>query len=378
MKKPMLIMLILLSILFSSIFIYKGIKELMTKRYLASQSPVITVSALKANYSSWQPRIKAVGSLRAVLGVNITAELAGMIKTIYFTPGAIVQAGTPLVQQNADADIAQLHALEANAKLAEITYERDKLQFAVHAISKQQLDIDEQNLKSLRAQVAQQAATVIKLTIKAPFKGRLGISNVNPGQYLNPGDQVVTLQKLDSIYADFYLPQQLLAQLRLGEPVTMTTDTFPGQTFTGKITTINPLVETSSRNVKVEATIANPHNKLVPGMFTSVTINTGSTHRYLTLPITAISFNPYGEIAYLIKETSQDKQNQPILIANQVFVTTGETRGDQIAILKGIKEGDWIVTSGQLKLKNGSHITVNNSVEPSNHAMSVVTNEHQY
>lgn len=379
MKKRMLIMLIALGILFGGIFIYKVFMGFMLKRYFASmENPVITVSATNVQKSDWETQIKAVGSTRAVLGVNVTAQLAGMIQKIYFTPGATVKEGTVLVQQNADPDIAQLHALQANAELARITYERDRLQYKVKAVSKQQVDSDEQNLKSTRAQVAQQAATVNKLTVRAPFTGRLGISKVNPGQYLNPGDQVVTLQQLDPIYVDFYLPQQMLAQLKVGQEVTVTADPFPGRKYRGKITTINPLVDTSTRNIEVEATVSNSRVELTPGMFASVEIQTAEVQSYLTLPQSAITFNPYGDIVYIVKDQNKEKDSNgnPIFTVSQVFITIGETRGDQIAILKGLKEGDRVVTSGQLKLKNGSRISINNTVQPSDHPSPTLTNDH--
>lgn len=377
MKKRMLIMLIALGILFGGIFLYKAFVNFMLNRYFASlENPVITVTTTQVESSDWEIQMKAVGSTRAILGVNVTAQLAGMIQKIYFTPGSTVQEGTVLVQQNADPDIAQLHSLEANAELARITYDRDKLQYKVRAVSKQQLDTDEQNLKSARAQVAQQAATVTKLTIRAPFTGRLGISKVNPGQFLNPGDQVVTLQQLNPIYVDFYLPQQALAQLKVGQNVTVTADTFPGRSYTGKITTINPLVDTSTRNVEVEATVANPNADLTPGMFTNVGVQTQKQETYLTLPQSAITFNPYGDIAYIVKEKGKDKNGKPILMVNQIFITLGDTRGDQIAILKGLKEGDTVVTSGQLKLKNGSLIAVNNAIQPPNNPAPKLTNDH--
>ncbi|EKD55452.1 MAG: hypothetical protein ACD_60C00007G0016 [uncultured bacterium] len=377
MKKPMMIMLVSLGILFGGIFLYKGIMGLLMKRFFAEhESPIITVSTMKAGYALWQPKIKASGSTRAIEGVNVTAQLGGMIQTISFTPGATVPKGTVLVQQNADPDIAQLHALEANEKLAQITYNRDKLQYKVRAVSKQQLDSDEQNLQSLIAQVAQQAATVAMKTITAPFTGKLGISNVNPGQYLNPGDNVVTLQTLDPIYVDFYVPQQALAVLKIGQDVTVYADAFPKKNYTGKITTINPLVDINTRNVEIEATIANPDLELSPGMYTTVTVNTGEPEKYITLPQAAVTFNTYGDLVYLVKENGKDKDNHPILIAKQSFVVTGQARGDQIIVLQGVKEGDTVVTSGQLKLENGSHIAINNAIEPSGNPEPQVTNDH--
>lgn len=378
MKKPMTIVLSTLAILFGCIFIYKGIVSFFENRFFASKkNPIITISTMKVTSATWQSELKAVGSLRAIVGVNVTAQLGGQITQIYFKPGTLVQQGTLLVQQNADPDIAQLHALQANEALARITYHRDKAQYdQAKAVSKQQVDTDEQNLKSLQAQVAQQAATVDKLTIRAPFTGYLGVNNVNLGQYLNPGDMIVTLQSLDPIYVDFYLPQQALSQLKLGQSVSITADAFPKDTFTGKITTINPIIDVSTRNVEVEATIANPHYKLIPGMFVNTSLQTNNPTKLLTVPQTAITFNPYGDIVYLVTDHGKDKKGNPNLTVEQVFVTTGETRGDQIAILTGVKAGDTIVTSGQLKLKNGSRVAINNAVQPSDSEHPAVPDEH--
>jgi membrane fusion protein (multidrug efflux system) len=365
MKKRMVIMLISLGILFGGIFGYKLFMGLMMKRYMATmQAPAVTVSTMKVGYSDWTANQKAVGSLRAIVGVNVTTELAGMVQKIYFAPGATVKEGTVLVQLNADAEKGQLHALQAQSELAKITYRRDKAQFAVHAVSKQTVDTDEWNLKNLMGQVEQQAATVEKKTIRAPFNGRLGISYVNPGQYLNVGDKVATLQTLDPIYIDFYMPQQALAYLKLGQSVNVTSDTYPGQKFTGKITTIDPLVDTNTRNVEIEATLPNPNFELIPGMYASVEVTTGEPKRFLTLPQSAVSFNPYGDIVFIVNQAGKDDKDKPVYKVSQVFVTTGDARGDQIQILKGLKEGQTVVTSGQLKLKNGSRVVINNSIQP--------------
>lgn len=333
------------------------------------QQPAVTVSTMKVEYSSWQPQLKSVASLRALLGVSVTTELAGMVVTIHYTPGQKVNKGDLLVQLNAGTEIGQLHSLQAQVELAKITYNRDKAQFNVHAVSKQTVDTDEWNLKNLQAQVAQQAATVDKKTIKAPFTGYVGINTVNPGQYLNPGDAITTLQSLDPIYADFSLPQQALSQLKLGQVVNVETDTFPGTVFKGTITTIQPLVDTATRNVQVEATLDNPQLKLKPGMFARVEVDVGQPEKHLTVPQSAISFNPYGDIVFVVKDSGKkDNKNRPVLIVNEVFVTVGDSRGDQVAILKGLQAGDTIVTSGHLKLKNGSPIVINNTIKPSNDA----------
>ncbi|BCA94456.1 MexH family multidrug efflux RND transporter periplasmic adaptor subunit [Legionella antarctica] len=340
------------------------------KRYLTSaQQPAVTVSTMKVSSLSWQPRLTSVGSLRAKVGVNVTTELAGMVQTIHFTPGATVKKGDLLVQLNAGTELGQLHALQAQVELAKITYKRDKAQYDVRAVSKQAVDSDEWSLKNLQAQVEQQAATVEKKTIRAPFTGHLGINNINPGQYINVGDTITTLQALNPIYADFYLPQQALAKLKTGQVVNVVTDTFPKEVFNGKITTIQPAVDNATRNVLVEATLPNPEFKLKPGMFVQVEVDADKPQNYLTVPQSAISFNPYGDIAFIVKDSGKkDNKNQPLFVVNEVFVTVGDSRGDQIAILKGLQAGEVIVTSGQLKLKNGSIVVINNKVQPSNEA----------
>jgi membrane fusion protein (multidrug efflux system) len=366
----MTIMLVIVGILFGAIFGWKAFVGIMSKRYFAEMSsPTVTVSAMTAKESLWEPTIKSVGSLRARVGVSVTTELAGMVQAIYFKPGSTVKKGEILVQLNADAELGHLHSLQAQVELAKITYQRDKAQYKVHAVSKQTVDADEWTLKNLQAQVSQQKATTDKKTIRAPFDGSLGINNVSPGQYLNVGDTVTTLQALDPIYADFYFPQQALAKLKLGQKVETISDTFPKRTFSGHITTIQPLVDTNTRNVLIEATLSNQDSLLIPGMFVHGTVNLEEQKKYITLPQTAISFNSYGDMVYLIQETDEKgENNKSVLIAKQVFVTLGDTRGDQVAIIKGVKPGDRVVTSGQLKLKNGSKVVVNNSIQPINKA----------
>lgn len=375
-RQPMSVMLIGVTLLFGSIFSFQLIKKVILSYVMRSNAaPAVTVSAMPVHYQWWQPTLLTYGSLRAIQGVDVTTELAGLVRSIYFKPGSEVEEGDVLVQLNADSDVALLHALQAQEKLAEIVYHRDSAQFDINAISKAVLDADQQNLKNLQAQVAQQAATVAKKTIIAPFSGRLGVSAVNRGQYLNAGDKVVTLQALDPLYADFYIPQQNLIQLRIGATVKIKTDTYPDKTFVGKITSINPIIDAATRNVQIEATINNPNFALYPGMFISAEVETGASVHYLTLPQTAISFNPYGEIVYIVRQKSGHRKSKPQLSVLQSFVETGDRRGDQVAILTGLKEGDIVVTSGQLKLKNGSLVLINNSVVPQNKKAPMIIDE---
>ncbi len=365
MSKQMRKMLIGVSILFGSIILYKLCVGFFVSFMISkNKSPAVTVSAMKAQYASWQPKVEATGSLRAIQGVNVTTSLAGMVQKIYFTPGAIVKKDDLLVQLNIDSDVAQLHSLQASAELAKITLKRDIAQYKIKAISKAVLDSDLANLKNFNAQVAEQQAVIAKKTITAPFSGRLGISAVDLGQYVNSGDKVVSLQQLDPLYIDFFIPQTELVKLKVGQAVRVTSDSYPNEKFKGKISTIDPIVDVNTRNVEIEAIIENPTLKLLPGMFGWATVDVDKPKQYITLPQSAVSFNPYGDIIYKLKEVKNDKTNKMILTANQTFVTTGEIRGDQIAILKGLNADEMVVTSGQLKLKNGSQVEIDNSVVP--------------
>ena len=366
MKKRMVIMLLSVGLLLGGLVGFNEVKGYMMKKYMGSAPiPPATVTASKVGFQEWQPQISAVGTLRAVRGVDVTTEVPGLVSSVEFKSGDEVKAGQVLLQLNADTDVAQLHALEASADLAKTTYERDKEQLAAEVISKAQVDNDAADLKNKRALVAQQAALVEKKTIRAPFAGKLGISTVNPGQYVTAGTAIVTLQTVDPVYVDFNVPQLQIPQMRLGQKVTLTADAYGGMAFEGKVNAINPRVDTSTRNVQVEATIANPRRLLVPGMFATVKLDTGEPQRLLTLPQTAIAYNPYGSTVFVVKAAGKSEgQKQGALVAQQAFVTPGPTRGDQVAILKGVQPGDEVVTSGQGKLKNGMPVVIDNKVQP--------------
>ncbi|GJI95036.1 MexH family multidrug efflux RND transporter periplasmic adaptor subunit [Duganella caerulea] len=350
-------------------------KFLQIKKLIASSPKpgAQTVTAIKAEVSEWQPQLTSVGTLVPVRGVDVTSEIAGLVRQVHFKSGDEVKAGQVLFEMNADADIAQLRALQAAADLSATTLKRDKLQFAAQAISQAQLDNDEADLKSRKALAAQQQAVVDKKTIRAPFAGKLGITAVNPGQYLNPGDKLVTLQTIDTVYVDFFVPQKQLAGLSIGQKLNLSADAYPGVAFPGKVTSISPKVDAATRNVQVEATVPNAKRQLLPGMFANVSLDQGDKKKYLTLPQTAITYNPYGSTVFVLapppanaKDTLKDDKGNAHLVAQQVFVTTGPTRGDQVAILTGLKEGQTVVTSGQLKLKNGTPAVIDNKVQPAN------------
>ncbi len=352
-----------------------------------------TVTTTRVEALDWQPRLSAVGSVVAVRGVDVTTEVAGLVRGVEFRSGQDVKAGQVLLQLNADTDNAQLASLQAAAELSANVLARNKAQYEADAISKAQLDADGADLKSRRALVAQQQAAIARKTIRAPFAGKLGITTVQPGQYVNPGDKIVTLQTMDPIYVDFYLPQKQVGSLVVGQTIAVRTDGYPGVSFPGRITAISPKVDPTTRNVQVEATLPNAQRRLLPGMFANASIEIGEKQRHLTLPQTAITYNPYGSTVFLVvpastmaaasgasgagsgASASASPPPPPAsaasgsgLAARQVFVTTGETRGDQVAIVKGLEEGQTVVTSGQVKLKNGTSVVVDNSVQPSNNA----------
>jgi membrane fusion protein (multidrug efflux system) len=367
MTKRMLIMLVLAGVVFGGIFGFQAFKGSMMKKYMASMGGAPqTVSTIKAGYQEWLPQLEAVGSLRAVNGAEVSPEVSGTVAALNFKQGEEVKKGKLLVELVADSDVAKLHSLQAAAALAKSTYERDKLQFEFAAISKQVLDIDKANLMQADAAVSEQQAMVNKKNIHALFSGRVGIRQVSVGQYLNAGTPVVSLQALDPIYLDFSVPQQKISMIHAGQKVSAKSDAYPGEQFDGKISVINPEVDTGTLNVKVRAELKNPHHRLLPGMYATVDISTGKPQRYITLPQTAITYNPYGNIVFLAEQKGNDDKGKPKLIVKQVFVTTGDQRGDQVAVLKGVKEGDVVVTAGQVKLHNGSSIAINNDIQPSN------------
>jgi membrane fusion protein (multidrug efflux system) len=365
MTKRMVIMLAAVALVFGGVFGFQAFKAAMIKKYMSTMAqPPQTVTAGKAAYGEWQSKIEAVGSLRAVKGADLSLEVSGVVDSITFNSGDDVEQGTPLLKLRSEDDVARLESLQATAELNAITYDRDQKQFKLQAVSQATLDTDAANLKNAKAQVAQQQAILDKKFLRAPFAGHLGLRQVDLGQYLGAGTVIVTLQALDPIFLDFFVPQQVVDQVRLGQSVTVKIDAFKDQTFNGEISAINPRVDASSRNVQVRATLKNADRKLIPGMYATVDIPTGAPQNLITLPQTAITFSPYGDTVYIVDSKAGGADGKSQLTARQTFVTTGPTRGDQVAVLKGVSEGDMIVTSGQLKLHNGSTVLIDNSVMP--------------
>ena len=381
-RKRLIIVVVAVVILFALLIGFNTFKGIMIGKFMKSMAnPPQTVSTMTAEYQDWQPHVEAVGNVRAVHGSDLAFDVAGLVASVDVKSGADVKKGQVLIKLVDDQDRATLASLQAAAQLAKLTADRSKQQLAVQAISKAQYDTDMANLKSAQANAAAQQALVEKKTLRAPFAGRVGIITANAGQYISAGTAVVTLQQLDPVYVDFTVPQSSLATLRTGGNVDVTADAFKGKAFAGKISATDPKVDLATRNVGVEATVANPDKLLVPGMFARVAADSGASQRYLTLPQTAISYAPYGDTVFVVHQgqppasgddgksakasakAAKDK-NAPDHYVQQVVVTVGPTRGDQVAVLTGIKQGDVVVTSGQLKLRNDTPVNINNKVEP--------------
>jgi membrane fusion protein (multidrug efflux system) len=365
MIKRMVIMLVAVAIVLGGIFGFQAFKASMIKKFMSAMSaPPQTVSTAKAGYDDWQPQIEAVGSLRAVKGSDLSIEVSGVVDSIAFNSGDDVQEGAPLLKLRSDDDVAKLQSLQAVADLNQITFDRDQKQIKIQAVSQATLDADAANVKNAKAQVAQQQAILDKKSLRAPFAGHLGIRAVDLGQYLGAGTVIVTLQALDPIFADFFVPQQSIDQVKLGQTIAAKIDAFPNQTFAGEISAVNPKVDATTRNVQVRATLKNADHKLIPGMYATIDVVVGQPQHYITLPQTAITYSPYGNTVYIVDDKGKDANGNSQLVARQTFVTTGLTRGDQVAVLKGVNDGETIVTAGQIKLHNGSPVVINNSITP--------------
>jgi membrane fusion protein (multidrug efflux system) len=360
--KRLVIVVLVLAVLFGLVFGWGALKAHFIGKFL-SQLPYQpqTVSDIAASDSAWQSSMSAVGSVVAINGANLSSEVSGIVDTINFESGDNVTPGQTLLTLRTNNDPAVLAQLQATAAVDNSNYERDRKQFRADAVSAAQVDTDRATYLAAEAQVQGQLAAMAEKVVKAPFAGTLGIRQVNLGQYLAAGTEIVSLQQLDPLFMDFYLPQQALAQIKTGQPVKVLIDAFPGRNFPGTISAINSIVDTATRTVQVRAKIQNPSLLLRPGMFGTVAIAVGAPVNLVTLPQTAITYNPYGDTVYIL-HNGQDHSGKPALIANQTFVQVGDTRGDQVSILKGVSTGDRVVTAGQLKLHNGSTVVVNNAV----------------
>jgi membrane fusion protein (multidrug efflux system) len=326
--------------------------------------PETTVTSAVVKEEDWAPVLSAVGSISAVQGAVVASELGGVVSQIAFNNGATAKKGDLLVQLDASAEEAQLHSAEADRELARADLDRSRDLVSRKVISKAEIDASESKFKQKEATVEQMRSMITKKTVRAPFDGQLGIRQVNVGQMINPGQQVVPLTSLDPVFADFAFPQQHLGQLAEGLEVRVTTDALPGRVFSGKLTAINSMVEVSTRNVSLQAQLANPDHTLRPGMFAKVEVFLPEKHKALVVPGSAISYAPFGDSVFVIDKKKDPKTGKEAQSIRQQFVRIGESRGDFVSVTQGLKAGETVVSTGVFKLRNGMAVTINNELAP--------------
>mgnify|MGYP000903280618 CR=1 FL=1 len=366
MAKKIIFTLVIVLILVGTL---AGIKGLQFKTMFAQGAnfvpPSETVTTTEAKQDTWQPTLTAVGSVAAVQGVVLGAEMSGAVKNIAFESGATVRAGDLLVELDSSVEQAQLRSAMASADLARLNLERARELREKKMMSQADLDSAEAKAQQANAQIDNIRAVIAKKAIRAPFAGRTGIRQINLGQFLDNGAAVVTLQSLDPVYVNFSLPQQDLAQLGVGMAVRVTTDAFPGQNFEGKLTAINPEVDAVTRNVRLQATLANPAGKLRPGMYVNVAAVLSQMEQVLMIPATAVLYAPYGDSVFVVEDKKDEKTGATGKVLNQKFLRLGKTRGDFVVVTSGLEAGQTIVTTGVFKLRNGMSVVVDNKLAPS-------------
>jgi len=363
--RRMLIMIALTALTFGGIFGWKTYSGLqMQKNMQAGGRPPVTVSTADVIETSWTPSIPVTGSLRAIQGVNVTPQVAGTITQLLFESGATVKAGDPLAQQYSADDEARLAGLVAETRLAELNLKRARELLPKNLISQFDFDTTETALERARSAEQNLRLTIAQKTIRAPFSGRLGIRQVDVGQYIEPGDTLVRLENTEQMLVDFPVPQRYISQLFVGQLITATVDASPNERFNGNVRAIEPQISTTTRNVKIQGIVANTENRLIPGMFVRVEVKLSAQDNVLTVPKAAITYSPYGNSVYVVR--SNPTGDDGASIAESVSVVTGSTRGDQVAIESGLTTGMVVVTSGQQKLQNGASVVVDNTVTVSN------------
>ena len=331
----------------------------------AFQPPPEAVTTIVAQQAEWPAALNLIGTIAAVQGVTVSADLSGVVERVLFESGQAVRAGQVLAVLDTRQEQAQLAALAAQHELARLTFDRLQGLLNERVISKAEFDRASAEYHQTDARVGEIRAVIERKTIRAPFSGILGIRQVNLGQYLAAGDELVTLQSLNPIYVNFGVPQQSAGQIVVGRTVRLTSDGLPGVEWPGRITAIDSIVDPTTRNIQVQATLANPDGRLRPGMFVQPELALGPSQTVIALPASAISYAPYGDSVFVVSEM-KGEDGKPYRGVRQQFVKPGAARGDQVAVLSGITPGEEVVTSGVFKLRNGAAVLVNNTVQPGN------------
>lgn len=326
--------------------------------------PPETVTSAQAREEHWTNTVAATGSIAAVQGVTVGAELPGKVAKIAFEAGALVQEGDLLVQLDTSSEEAQLRAAEASAQLAKASLNRSQDLVSKATISQAELDAADAQYKQAVAQADGIRATIAKKTIRAPFPGRLGLRQVNLGQILEVGQAITTLQTLDPVYVNFSIPQQRLSVLNAGGVVRVTTDAAPGTTFEGKINAISPEIDVVTRNIRIQATVPNVEEKLRTGMFANIEVVLPTADTVLVVPVTSVLYAPYGDSVFVIDEKKNEQTGKVEQTLRQQFVRLGEARGDFVAVTSGLKPGETVVSSGVFKLRSGMSVAIDNTLAP--------------
>ena len=366
MAKRMLLMLSVAAVVITGLGLvkFRQVKAGMAAQ-AAFQPPPEAVTTIIARQEQWPSGLNAIGSVAAVRGVVVSADLPGIVEKINFESGASVKEGDVLVQLDTREERAQLAAAEAQRDLANANFNRMQKLVEAGVISKMDYDQNSAGQRQAVARVGEIRATIERKTIRAPFSGVLGIRQVNLGQYVSGGSAIVALQSLDQVYVNFSVPQQALAELRVGQNVRVTTSDTGADEFSGRVTAVDSVIDEATRNIQVQATFANPQRKLRPGMFVQTKLTVGGSDAVVALPASAISYAPYGDSVFVVTDL-QGPNGEAYRGVRQQFVKVGASRGDQVAVLSGVKAGDEVVTSGTFKLRNGAAVVANNSVQPSN------------
>jgi membrane fusion protein (multidrug efflux system) len=354
--------------LLALVILLVGIKGLQISKMMAAAKamtpPPQAVSSAEVREENWAPVLSAIGSVSAVQGAIIAAELGGVVSEIKFENGGVAKKGDVIMKLDASQEEALLRSAEAEAELARTDLERTQGLASQKVVSKSELDAAESKFRRLTAIVDQMRSNIRKKTLVAPFDGHVGIRQVNVGQMINAGQQVVALTSLDPVYVDFALPQQHLAQLSQGLEVRVTTDALPGRVFPGKLTAVNSMVDTVTRNVSVQATLENADHVLRPGMFAKAEVVLPEKSSALVIPGSAVSYAPYGDSVFVIEKKKDEKTGKETQVIRQQFVRIGEARGDFVSVTEGLKAGETVVGTGVFKLRNGMAVTINNDLAP--------------
>ncbi len=361
MIRAFLIVALLLGLVFGSIFGWKAWQQSQMAARMAAAGPMaVTVSSTVALTERWPQMVTTVGSLRAVQGVEVSAEVAGVVDTISFESGGQVKAGAVLLKLDGTAERAELRSLEAQLELARQDYDRARGLEVKTVLSQAQLDRAKSVLDSFAAQAEEQQALIARKTVRAPFSGELGIREISLGEYLSPGTPIVTLQQLDPIFVDFTVPERYLNLLGPGQTTEISVAAYPDVVFKGKVSAISPRVASATRNIELQATLQNPEGRLRPGMFAEVAVMLGGVEDIITLPRTAVDFLPYGNSVFLIISAGDGQEKS--LSVQRRQVETGRVQGNRVEIISGLDAGERVVSTGQLKLRNGQLIKINNTV----------------